>query len=125
MRGAYWQANRAEGLRIAKIVLDVFLTCPSLQIARLRGTINPWRDVFWGYFASNGTSNGNTEAINGFIELTRRIARGFTNGMRAAVVEKRIRPHLPSGGGGTLEEVLDNSLLEAYRHTCSSGSRDW
>ena len=31
------------------------------------------------YFDRPGTSNGPTEAINGLIELHRRIARGFTN----------------------------------------------
>jgi len=32
-----------------------------------------------GYFDTDGASNGGTEAINGLIELHRRIARGFRN----------------------------------------------
>lgn len=32
-----------------------------------------------GYFDTNGASNGGTEAVNGLIELHRRIARGFRN----------------------------------------------
>ena len=32
-----------------------------------------------GYFDTDGANNGGTEAINGLIELHRRIARGFRN----------------------------------------------
>ncbi|WP_344067874.1 transposase, partial [Nostocoides vanveenii] len=32
-----------------------------------------------GYFDTDGANNGSTEAINGLIELHRRIARGFRN----------------------------------------------
>ena len=38
-----------------------------------------WREAFLGYFDTNGASNGGTEAVNGLIELHRRIARGFRN----------------------------------------------
>jgi transposase len=38
-----------------------------------------WRTEFLGYFDTGGASNGGTEAINGLIELHRRIARGFRN----------------------------------------------
>ncbi|MFV4914058.1 transposase, partial [Microbacterium lacticum] len=31
------------------------------------------------YWATGRSSNGGTEAVNGLIELARRIARGFTN----------------------------------------------
>lgn len=31
------------------------------------------------YFDTDGASNGGTEAVNGLIELHRRIARGFRN----------------------------------------------
>ena len=34
---------------------------------------------FLGYFDTGGASNGGTEAVNGLIELHRRIARGFRN----------------------------------------------
>ena len=32
-----------------------------------------------GYFDTDGASNGGTEAVNGLIELHRRIARGLRN----------------------------------------------
>ena len=35
--------------------------------------------AFLGYFTTDGASNGGTEAVNGLIELHRRIARGFRN----------------------------------------------
>ena len=38
-----------------------------------------WREPFLAYFATAGASNGGTEAINGLIELHRRVARGFRN----------------------------------------------
>ena len=34
---------------------------------------------FLGYFDTSGASNGGTEAVNGLIELHRRIARGLRN----------------------------------------------
>ena len=34
---------------------------------------------FLGYFDTDGANNGGTEAINGLIELHRRVARGFRN----------------------------------------------
>ena len=38
-----------------------------------------WADAFLGYFRTGGANNGGTEAVNGLIELHRRIARGFRN----------------------------------------------
>jgi hypothetical protein len=38
-----------------------------------------WRAAFLAYFDTAGASNGGTEAMNGLIELHRRIARGFRN----------------------------------------------
>jgi hypothetical protein len=45
----------------------------------LRGTVDGDPTRFLGYFDTNGASNGGTEAVNGLIELHRRIARGFRN----------------------------------------------
>lgn len=42
-------------------------------------TLKQWRSEFLGYFDTGGANNGGTEAINGLIELHRRIARGFRN----------------------------------------------
>ena len=36
-----------------------------------------WRDAFLGYFTTGVANNGGTEAINGLIELARRVARGL------------------------------------------------
>ena len=45
------------------------------------------------YFDTFGASNGPTEAINGVIETTRRIARGFRN-----FTNYRLRCLLAAGG---------------------------
>jgi hypothetical protein len=49
------------------------------EVARLGKTLTQWRSEFLGYFDTDGASNGGTEAMNGLIELHRRIARGFRN----------------------------------------------
>ncbi len=58
-----------------------FLVYPSgcYEIARLGRTLTQWRAAFLAYWATGRSSNGGTEAVNGLIELARRIARGFTN----------------------------------------------
>ena len=38
-----------------------------------------WREAFLAYFDTGRASNGGTEAMNGLIELHRRVARGFRN----------------------------------------------
>ncbi|WP_244963482.1 transposase [Actinomyces trachealis] len=48
-------------------------------MARLGKTLRHWKTAFPAYFDTNGASNADTEAINGIIELDRRIARGFRN----------------------------------------------
>ena len=58
---------------------DQFPSCPIPEIARLGRTLKQWRDAFLGYFDTGGANNGGTEAVNGLIELHRRIARGFRN----------------------------------------------
>ena len=49
------------------------------QPRQWRWPSQPWPVAFLGYFDTNGASNGGTEAVNGLIELHRRIARGFRN----------------------------------------------
>ena len=68
-----------RGRRVAEMILASFPSCPIPEIARLGRTLNRWRDAFLGYFTTGGANNGGTEAINGLIELHRRIARGFRN----------------------------------------------
>jgi len=60
-------------------VLASFPTCPIPEIARLGRTLNQWQDAFPRYFTTSGANNGGTEAINGLIELARRVARSFRN----------------------------------------------
>ncbi len=79
LRDAYRAENLAEGRRIAERVLASFPTCPIPEIKRLGRSLKQWRAAFLAYFDTGRASNGGTEAINGLIELHRRIARGFRN----------------------------------------------
>ncbi len=79
LRSAFTTTSLADGKKIALAVLDSFHTCPVAEIARLGRTLRAWRDQFLAYFTTGRASNGGTEAINGIIELHRRIARGFRN----------------------------------------------
>jgi transposase len=79
LRAAYRHERTTEGRKIAEKVLDSFPTCPVPEIARLGRTLKQWREAFLAYFDTGRSSNGGTEAVNGLIELHRRIARGFRN----------------------------------------------
>ena len=67
------------GRAVAEKVVDSFLTCPIPEVRRLGKTLKQWRTAFLANFTTDGASNGGTEAINGLIELARRVARGFRN----------------------------------------------
>ncbi|ANG86206.1 hypothetical protein A8L33_13280 [Microbacterium aurantiacum] len=47
--------------------------------ARPGGTRRRWRSAFVAYFTTGRANNGGTEAVNGIIELHRRVARGYCN----------------------------------------------
>ena len=79
VRSVYHQDTPAAGKAIAEKILNSFTSCPIPEVARLGRTLKQWRTEFLGYFDTNGASNGGTEAINGLIELHRRVARGFRN----------------------------------------------
>jgi len=79
LRDAYRQDNLAAGLGIAEKVVASFSSCPIPEIARLGRTLKRWKDAFLAYFTTGRANNGGTEAINGIIELHRRLARGFRN----------------------------------------------
>ena len=79
LRSAYHQKDLTEGRRIAEKVVDSFHTCPIPEIARLGRTLRRWRSAFLAYFPTRRANNGGTEAINGIIELHRRLARGYRN----------------------------------------------
>ena len=69
----HWNSEEPEK------VLASFPTCPIPEIRRLGRTLKQWRAAFLAYFDTGRASNGGTEAVNGLIELHRRIARGFRN----------------------------------------------
>jgi transposase len=79
LRAAYRHPNVAEGKKIAEQILASFPTCPIPEIKRLGRTLKQWRQAFLAYFTTDRSNNGGTEAINGLIELHRRVARGFRN----------------------------------------------
>ena len=93
LRQVYHQPTTAAGRKIAEKTLDSFPSCPIPEIARLGRTLKRWRNAFLAYFDTAGATNGGTEAINGLIELHRRIARGFKNR-----VNYRLRMLLIGGG---------------------------
>ena len=79
VRGIYHAATPAQGRELAEKLLDTLHTCPITEVARLGRTLRQWRAEILAYFATGGVSNGGTEAINGVIEKTRRLAHGFRN----------------------------------------------
>ncbi|MGI8722406.1 MAG: ISL3 family transposase [Geodermatophilaceae bacterium] len=79
LRAAYQHPDPVEGRKIAVTVVETFPTCPVPEIARLGRTLKQWRQAFLAYFDTGRSSNGGTEAVNGLIELHRRVARGFRN----------------------------------------------
>jgi transposase len=79
LRQVYHQPTPAAGLTLATKIIDSFPSCPIPEIARLGRTLKRWRAAFLAYFETEGANNGGTEAVNGLIELHRRIARGLRN----------------------------------------------
>ena len=88
LRSAYHTKDLAEGRRIAEKVVETFHSCPIPEIARLGRTLRRWRDAFLAYFTTHRANNGGTEAINGIIELHRRLARGFRNRDNYRLIEE-------------------------------------
>ena len=79
LRRVYHQPDPATGRCLAAQIVATFASCPIPEVARLGRTLKKWRREFLAYFDTAGASNGGTEAVNGLIELHRRIARGFRN----------------------------------------------
>lgn len=90
----FHQGNPAQGRRIAEKVIASFPYCPIAEIARRGRTLKQWREPFLAYFTTAGANNGGTEAMNGLIELHRRVARGF----RRDRENYRLRMLLIAGG---------------------------
>jgi transposase len=78
LRRVYHLSDPVAGRRLAEKIINSFPSCPIPEVARLGRTLKKWRREFLAYF-DTGASNGGTEAVNGLIELHRRIARGFRN----------------------------------------------
>ena len=93
LRLAYRHPKPTEGRKVAEQLLATLSSCPIPEVARLGKTLKRWRDAFLAYFTTNGASNGGTEAVNGLIELHRRVARGFRN-----LTNYRLRMLLIGGG---------------------------
>ena len=79
VRDVFHQNTPAQGRRLATHLVESLPMCPIPNIARLGRTLRKWKDAFLAYCDTGGASNGPTEAINGIIELGRRIARGYRN----------------------------------------------
>jgi transposase len=52
---------------------------PDRRDGPAQADLRQWKHTYLGYFAAERWSDDGTEAINGIIELHRRIARGFRN----------------------------------------------
>lgn len=79
LRAIYHASTPQIGRRLAEQHIAVLHTCPIPELARLGRTLRQWRAQILAYFATGGVNNGGTEAINGVIEKTRRLAHGFRN----------------------------------------------
>jgi len=90
-----YHARPEHGRALVAEVIGSFPTCPIPEVARLGRKLKQWKAAILAYFDTQGASNGPTEAINvnGVIETTRRIARGFRN-----FTNYRLRCLLVAGG---------------------------
>ena len=79
VRSIYHAESQSTGRKLAEKLLDTLHTCPIPEVKRLGKTLRRRREEILAYFATGGVSNGGTEAINGVIEKTRRLAHGFRN----------------------------------------------
>ena len=93
LRAAYRDTDLASGRRRAEALISTLTSCPIPEVARLGKTLRRWKDAFLAYFTTNRSTNGGTEAVNGIIELHRRIARGYRN-----LDNYRLRMLLVAGG---------------------------
>lgn len=93
LRSAYRGKDLTEGKRTAEKVVESLHTCPIPVIARPGRTSLRWRSAFLAYFTTERINSGRTEAINGLIELHRRLARGYPNRHNY-----RVRMLLAAGG---------------------------
>ena len=79
VRALFHAPTPTVGRAAAQRLLEILPTSPIAEVRRLGRTLKRWSEPLLAYFDTDGASNGGTEAINGLIELHRRIARGFRN----------------------------------------------
>ena len=63
VRSAYKTGDLAAGKAIAEKVVATFASCPIGEIARLGRTLRQWKATYLGYFTTERSNNGGTEAI--------------------------------------------------------------
>lgn len=88
-----YHARPGRGRELVNEVIASFSSCPIPEVARLGRTLKQWKTAILAYSDTNSASIGPTEAINGVIETTRRIARDFRN-----FTNYRLRCLLAAGG---------------------------
>ena len=93
LRQVYHQTNSAEGRRLATKIINSFPTCPIPEIARLGRYPETLADSVPVLLRHRLLVQRRHEAINGLIELHRRIARGLRN-----IHNYRLRMLLVGGG---------------------------
>jgi Transposase len=116
LRTAFATTSLHEGKKIAPQVLESFHTRPIPEIARLGRTLRTWRSQPLAHFTTGRANNGGTEAINGIIELHRRIARGFRPRQLPTPHDPRRRtPHPPESPMTpfTQPRLLEEQLAQA------------
>jgi transposase len=79
LRAAYKNPNLLASRATALKLITSLPTCPIPEIKRLGKTLKQWSAAFLADFDTGRANNGGTQAINGLIELHRRVARGFRN----------------------------------------------
>jgi len=79
LRAANRLCDPAEGNKIPEKVIATLRTGPVHEIVRLGRTLKQWRQAFLAYSTTGPVHGVGTEAVNGLIELHRRVARGFRN----------------------------------------------
>ena len=77
-------------------MLGKYSNCPIREINRPCTTLRAGKEEICAYFATDGASNGPTEAINGVTETIRRVARGFRS-----FENYRLRSLMAAGGHRT------------------------
>ena len=79
VRALFHAPTPTVGRAAAQRLLEILPTSPIREVKRLGRTLQRWSAPLLAYYDTGGASNGGTEAINGLIELHRRVARGFRN----------------------------------------------